>query len=279
VGLYRKVQNFNFMTKPDDLLNFMEFQAANDQQSMQTGARGTIMLVYDEKRMSNGDFGLRGYRCSDKAMKMFQDHHKNQKKSSKQKNPFAVSNIQEHGLSVAELLVELPISIKSSHLMNCLMHQIENTRMEDIEKQASGSLTSRGGKAKYDSALMAPAYNIASTSNLQDQTELMKNCVEEVHADTGKFISLQRGLHNATIKKHQIIASKERENSERVANGDKPLNIDIDEIEKTVKMPEEHNRLGGMVHTFQANLFCEAVKNLSAGNMGKLYLAESVTNN
>merc|ERR1712178_36730 len=67
VGHYRKVTDFAFMTKPEELLNFIEFQMGNDQVS----STGTIMLVYDEKRMSQGDFGIRAYRVSKKAMELY----------------------------------------------------------------------------------------------------------------------------------------------------------------------------------------------------------------
>merc|ERR1739848_407454 len=124
---------------------------------------------------------------------------------------------------------------------------------------------------------MPPAYSVASSQVLQEQAENMKNCVEDVHQHSNRFIQLQRNLHNATIKKHQIISQKERENAAREQNGEKKEVIDIEEINRQVKMPEEHNRIGGMVSSFQANLFCESVKNVSSGTMGKLFMAESVT--
>ena len=69
----------------------------------------------------------------------------------------------------------------------------------------------------------------------------------------------------------------ERDNVEAATKGEKSKTIDVAEIEKKVKMPEEHNRLGGMVHAYQASVFAESVKNLSAGNMGKLFLSEKIT--
>lgn len=73
-----------------------------------------------------------------------------------------------------------------------------------------------------------------------------------------------------------MISQKERENAESQAKGGKTVPIDVAEIEKQVKMPEEHNRLNGMVHAYQANVFSESVKNLSAGTIGKLFLSEKV---
>jgi len=268
VGFYRKVPNFNFMTKPDDLLNFLDFQLVNDK----ANTNGTVMIVYDHVRMSSGDFGLRAYRVSEKAIKMYE---KTKKKTSKnQKNPFAVSFIQEAKLTFDEMLVEVPISIKSSYLMNCMLHQLETCRLADMKKTVKGSLF---GLGKRDSKLTNPAYSIACNKNLQNQTESLKTCVEEANNDTHKFLMLQRNLHNATIKKHQIIAAKERENADLATKGEKVKSIDVPEIEKMVKMPEEHNRLGGMVHAYQASVFSESVKNLSAGNMGKLFLSEKIT--
>ena len=268
VGFYRKVSNFNFMTKPDDLLNILDFQLVNDK----ANTNGTVMIVYDHVRMSSGDFGLRAYRVSEKAIKMYE---KTKKKTTKnQKNPFAVSFIQDAKLTFDELLEEVPISIKSSYLMNCMLHQIETCRIADMSRNVKGSLFTLG---KRDSKLTNPAYSVACNKNLQNQTESLKTCVEEASNDTHKFLMLQRNLHNATIKKHQIIAAKERENADLVTKGEKAKNIDIDEIEKMVKMPEEHNRLGGMVHAYQGTVFSESVKNLSAGNMGKLFLSEKVT--
>lgn len=268
VGFYRKVPNFNFMTKSDDLLNLLDFQLVNDK----ANTNGTVMLVYDHIRMSSGDFGLRAYRISEKAMKMYA---KTKLKANKNvKNPFSVSFIQEAGLACDEILVEVPISIKSSYLMNCMLHQIETARLADMKSTVRGSLF---GIGKRDAKLTNPAYSIACKQNLQNQTECLKTCVDEANNDTHKFLMLQRNLHNATIRKHQIIATMERDNVEAATKGEKSKTIDVAEIEKKVKMPEEHNRLGGMVHAYQASVFAESVKNLSAGNMGKLFLSEKIT--
>lgn len=273
VGFYRKVANFRFMTKADDLVNLMDFQLTNDKIN-----GSTVMIVYDGVRMSNGDFGLRAYRISEPAMTMyakFQTERKT-KKGAKATTPFAVSNLQASGLSMGDMLVEIPISVKSSYLMNCLLLQMENCRMEDIEKETRGSLIGHSATTKNNIQYVAPAYTIANATHLQQQTSLLKDCVEAVNTDTHTFFNSQRNLHNATIKKHQIISQKERENTEAREKGLKPQTIDIAEIEKSVKMPEEHNRLNGMVHAYQANVFAESVKNLSAGTIGKLFLTEKV---
>lgn len=272
VGFYRKVANFKFMTKSDDLVNLMDFQLTNDKIN-----GSTVMIVYDGVRMANGDFGLRAYRISEPAMTMYAKFQADRKKASKTTTPFAVSNLQASGLSMGDMLVEIPISVKSSYLMNCLLHQMENCRLNDIEKETRGSLIGHSATTKNNIQYVAPAYSIANATHLQQQTSLLKDCVEAVNTDTHTFFNSQRNLHNATIKKHQMISQKERENAEAREKGLKPQTIDVAEIEKSVKMPEEHNRLNGMVHAYQANVFAESVKNLSAGTIGKLFLTEKVT--
>jgi len=273
VGFYRKVANFRFMTKSDDLVNLMDFQLTNDKIN-----GSTVMIVYDSVRMSNGDFGLRAYRISEPAMKMYAKFQADRKakKVNKTTTPFAVSNLQASGLCMSDMLVEIPISAKSSYLMNCLLHQIENSRLKDIEKETRGSLIGHSATTKNNIQYVAPAYTIANSTHLQQQTSLLKDCVEAVNTDTHTFFNSQRNLHNATIKKHQMISQKERENAEAREKGLKTQAIDIAEIEKSVKMPEEHNRLNGMVHAYQANVFAESFKNLSAGTIGKLFLSEKV---
>jgi len=233
------------------------------------------MLVYDGIRMANGDFGLRAYRISEAAMTMYAKYTAKTKKAPKS-TPFAVGNLQAAGLSMEDMLVEIPISVKSSYLMNCLLHQMENCRLDDIEKETRGSLIGHSATTKNNIQYMAPAYTIANSTHLQEQTSLLKDCVEAVNTDTQTYFHAQRQLHNATIKKHQMISQKERENAESQAKGGKTVPIDVAEIEKQVKMPEEHNRLNGMVHAYQANVFSESVKNLSAGTIGKLFLSEKV---
>jgi len=270
MGFYRKVANFRFMTRSEDLVNLMDFQLANDKSN-----GSTVMLVYDGIRMANGDFGLRAYRISEAAMTMYAKYMAKTKKAPKS-TPFAVGNLQAAGLSMEDMLVEIPISVKSSYLMNCLLHQMENCRLDDIEKETRGSLIGHSATTKNNIQYMPPAYTIANSTHLQEQTSLLKDCVEAVNTDTQTYFHAQRQLHNATIKKHQMISQKERENAEAQAKGGKTVPIDVAEIEKQVKMPEEHNRLNGMVHAYQANVFSESVKNLSAGTIGKLFLSEKV---
>ena len=272
VGFYRKVANFRFMTKSDDLVNLMDFQLANDKTN-----GSTVMLVYDGVRMANGDFGLRAYRISEAAMTMYAKFQQDRKKkNAKATTPFAVSNLQSSGLSMEDMLIEIPISVKSSYLMNLALQQMENCRLNDIEKETRGSLIGHSATTKNNIQYIPPAYTIANSTHLQQQTNLLKDCVEAVNTDTHTFFNSQRNLHNATIKKHQLISQKERENAEAREKGQKVQQIDIAEIEKTVKMPEEHNRLNGMVHAYQANVFAESVKNLSAGTIGKLFLSEKI---
>lgn len=83
-------------------------------------------------------------------------------------------------------------------------------------------------------------------------------------------------MYNATQKKYSLIHQKEKENEEKSKNGEKVTPVDHDEIDKMVKMPEGYNRLSGLVHSYQSNLFCESVKNIAAGNVGKLFVAESI---
>jgi len=252
------------MNRPDDFQQLMDFQREGDKT-----CNGTVILIYDEHRMGNGDFGIRAYRISEKAIQMAE-----QNKSGK--NIFSVSAVKEHDLTFNEVLDEIPTTLKSSYLMNCLLHQIENDRLNQLEKNTIGTLNSQICHNKFGDELIAPAYSIASTTNLQDQTELMKKSIEEIHNDTNRFITNQRSLYNATQKKYSLIHQKEKENEEKSKNGEKVTPVDHDEIDKMVKMPEEYNRLSGLVHSYQSNLFCESVKNIAAGNVGKLFVAESI---
>jgi len=60
IGFYKRSSNFSFFNRTEDLTEILKFQKSSDQKAL----NGTVMLVYDETRMSNGDFGMRAYRIS-----------------------------------------------------------------------------------------------------------------------------------------------------------------------------------------------------------------------
>merc|ERR1712027_269044 len=95
------------------------------------------------------------------------------KKVNKTTTPFAVSNLQASGLCMSDMLVEIPISAKSSYLMNCLL--------QEIEKETRGSLIGHSATTKNNIQYVAPAYTIANSTHLQQQTSLFKDCVEAVN--------------------------------------------------------------------------------------------------
>lgn len=266
VGLYKRTSNFGFFSKAEDLNELKNFQKSNDSKS----CNGTIMLVYDEHRMSNGDFGMRAYRISKKGMKMYEEATANGTKA------FSVSNVKKNKLSYDEILEEIPISIKSSNLMNCLLHQIENDRQDQLERNVNGTLNSQICRTRFGDQLVTPAYTLACTTNIENHTELMRESIEEVSKETKKFLDNQRNLYSATNKKNSIINRMNMENEQLIREGKEPKPIKEEDIDKQVRMPEEYNRLHGLVLSYQSNIFCDSVKNISAGNIGKLFLADGL---
>jgi len=266
VGFYKKTSNFNIISKAEDLNDMYEFQKRNDA----TSGNGTVMLAYDEHRMSNGDFGMRAFRISKKGMDMYEEATENNTK------PFSISNVKKNKLSFDEILEEIPISIKSSNLMNCLLHQIENDRKNQLERNVTGTLNSQICRNRFGDQLVTPAYSLACTTNIEDQTEAMKESIEEVSKETKKFLDNQRNLYQATSKKNNIINKLRYENEQLIAEGKEPKVINEDDIDKQVRMPEEYNRLQGLVLSYQSDIYCDSVKNISAGNIGKLFVADGM---
>jgi len=266
VGLYKKCTNFNIFSKAEDLNQLKAFQKANDTKCQ----NGTVIIVYDEHRMSNGDFGIRAYRISKKGMKMYDEVKDNDSKA------FAVSSVKKANLDYNEILEELPISIKSSNLMNCMLHQVENDRLAALERNVTGTLNSQVCRNKYNDELVPPAYSLACTSNIEEQAELMKESIEEVSKETKRFLDNQRSLYVATGNKNRKMNEIRMKNEALLAAGKPIEEITEEEINKMVRMPEEYNRLHGMVLSYQSNVFCDSVKNISAGNIGKLFVAQGL---
>ena len=265
VGLYKKISNFNFLTKADDLNEVRDFQKRNDKSCN----NGTVMIIYDEHRMSNGDFGMRAFRVSKKGMQMYEE-------TTSDSKAFSVSNVKKATLNYDEILEELPIVIQSSNLMNCMLHQVENDRIAQLEMNVNGTLNSQVCQNKFGDKLVAPAYSLACTSNIEHQAELMRESIEEVSKETKKFVESQRQLYIATSQKNRKISELRVKNETLISEGKEPLPINEEEIDKQVRMPEEYNRLHGMVLSYQSNIFCDSVKNISAGNIGKLFVADGL---
>lgn len=266
VGFYKKASDMNIFSKVDDLKDWIEFQISADKNCM----KGCVFIVYDEHRMSCGDFGMRAYRVSTQAIELYE------KSLEAGARPFSLSTVKKNELNFEDILDELPINIKSSNLMNCLLLQMENERLESIENNATGNLNSQICRNKFGDELYAPAYTLACTSNIEAQTEKMKESVEEVSKETKRFLDNQRNLYAATNKKNQIMSAKRLKNEQLEKEGKEPEDINETDIDKQVRMPEEYNRLPGLVLSYQSNIYSDSVKNISAGNIGKLFVADKL---
>lgn len=183
--------------------------------------------------------------------------------------PSLANSLQKSKLSFKDILVEFPVTIHNSHLLTTYLHQIPPTptRPHDEPPLSLDDLTSDPVHPPLHPSL--DALDLSIDPYLEKTCDLLLEAVESHYTDLNNFQFYQRQLGREQAKIAQWQAKRKAENAARAAAKQAPL--PEDEWTRLFKLPQEPNRLEGMLNAGQVGVYSKQVDGFTANVSAKMF--------
>ncbi|OIW31858.1 hypothetical protein CONLIGDRAFT_629552 [Coniochaeta ligniaria NRRL 30616] len=247
VGWYTSATMGNFIN-----LNFIEnqyhYQRDNDK---------TVALVHDASRSSQGALSLRAFKLSPTFMAAYKE------------GKFTTDSLTKSKLTFNDVLIELPIEVHNTHLLNSFLYEIAPPPTEaEVPLPASLSEMERN-------PVSIPPYPSLDQLELSIDPFLEKTCdlllesIEAHYTDLNNHQYYQRQLAREQTKITAWQAKRKAENAARAASK-QPL-LPEDEWQSLFKLPQEPSRLEGMLNARQVEQYSRQVDGFTANISAKMF--------
>lgn len=233
VGWYQSTFLGSFLNK-----TFVESQF-NYQKSIEE----SVVIVYDPLQTNQGMLSFKAYRLTKKLMDLYSSGEKN----------FTPEGLTQKGISFNNLLEEVPVTIKTSNLVNTLITEIEEASPPAVKEEF---------------------LSLATGSYLEKNVQLLIEGADELCQDSQKLHNYQR---NVARQQQQIDAYKQRrmqENEMRKQRGDSLL--PEEDVNKIYRPQQPPPRLENLLSTAQIATYCDHLNEFASQSFSKLFIAESV---
>jgi len=230
VGWYQASQFANFLS-----LTLLESQFSY--QTSNSSIEESICLVFDTAKTAQGFVSLKAFLLTQDTLKLVKD------------GDYTAEAVKESGVSYENLLTEVPIVIKNSHLMNALLLELE-------EQQDAGN----------------QFLDLGTSGTLETQLRVMMDSLDELNSESLKFNKHQQLVLKQIQEKNKYIQRRQLENKQRIDRNEDPLpNEDLNKIFKVIPPPSRMNPLilsGNIQNT------SEEVSEFCSQSMAKLFITE-----
>lgn len=250
VGFYTSATMGNFIN-----MSFIE-NLYHYQRDATSGA-SAVGLVYDVSRSSQGSLNLRAFRLSPAFVAAYKE------------GKFTTETLQKSKLSFKDILVEYPVKVHNSHLLNTFIHQLPTT-------PATANVALPASLSEIENnELVFPAYPSLDALDLSIDPFLEKTCdllldsIEAHYTDLNNHQYHQRQLTREQQKIAAWQAKRKVENAQRVAAKQAPL--PEDEWQRLFKLPQEPSRLEGMLNARQVDQYSRQVDGFTSTVSAKMF--------
>ncbi|OCT51886.1 Eukaryotic translation initiation factor 3 subunit H [Cladophialophora carrionii] len=250
VGWYTSANLGNFVNS-----NFIENQYFYQKELNEK----TVALVHDVSRSSQGILSIRAYRLSPQFMTAYKE------------NKFTTENLLKSGLKYSDILVELPITVHNSHLVNTFLHQVPRMLANGSMKPPS-SVDEIENNPIIKNDTLAPSFESLSISIdpfLSQTCDNLLDSIETHHVEANNFSYYSRALAREQAKIQQWQQKRKAENAARALSKQPPL--PEDEWQRLFKLPTEPSRLESMLNSRQVEQYARQVDGFVAGTTGKMF--------
>ncbi|CAD5211717.1 unnamed protein product [Bursaphelenchus xylophilus] len=202
----------------------------------------SVILVYDPVATRQGRLAVRALRLTPKAFDLYTN------------TDFSPEALKNSGVTYSNLLEELPIFIKNSHLMNVMLAEL---RLLQPKKTA-------------------PNLELGTRGSLEKTLRAMVCNVEELNKSIGAYnkYTLEKQRYDAVL--NSLIQKRQIENEARAARGEARLSIE--DLKRQQKQPQIQTR-NGMIELFLNAADTDAYANFTAkvtgDNIAKLFMSEA----
>ncbi|KAI1334289.1 hypothetical protein F5Y15DRAFT_295566 [Xylariaceae sp. FL0016] len=237
--------------------NFVNLGFIENQYHYQRDNPRTVALVHDVSRSSQGALSLRAFKLTNNFMAAYKEAK------------FTTESLQKSKLSSKDMLLELPVHIHNSHLLTSFLHQIPSMpTIDDVAMPTSLADLERN-------PVPMPLHPSVDTLELSIDPFLEKTCdllldsIESHYTELNNHQYYQRQLAREQAKITAWQTKRKAENATRVAAKQQPL--PEDEWQRIFKLPQEPNRLEGMLNAKQVEQYSKQVDGFTASVSAKMF--------
>ncbi|KAK9463299.1 uncharacterized protein V1516DRAFT_697785 [Lipomyces oligophaga] len=216
----------------------------------------SIVLVHDVTKSSQGGLALKAYRLS----KSFWAAHK------ACNGKFSSESIIENELTHLDILEEVPLKVKNTHLATALLQSIDQPAFErkgDPTSLISGTMLT----PNLDSL------DLSIDPYLEKNAEFLIDSVDDYYAEQGTFNYYQRQLGREQTKIQQWIQKTRAENATRERA--RLPTVSEDDWSKHFKLPTEPSRLDNLLISAQINQYCNQIEEYAAVVSNKMFAIQN----
>ncbi|XP_021351508.1 eukaryotic translation initiation factor 3 subunit H-like [Mizuhopecten yessoensis] len=215
----------------------------DSQYNYQNSIEESVVLIYDPLRTTKGYLSLKAYRLTKDMMDFYR------------KEDFTPDSLRDAGISFKNMLEEIPVIIRNSHLCNSLLCEVDQSL---VASQKFNFL------------------DLATSSMLEKNLRQLMESVDDVAMDANRYLNFQRQAAKQKLQKSQYIQKRASENAQRTQHGEAPL--PEEDINRLFKPLQPMERLHSLLLAGQIDNYCAQVGDFASQSLGKLFLSESLKN-
>merc|ERR1712123_150278 len=215
--------------------------------SFQMSLAESIVLVYDPLKTAQGMLSFRAFRITQRYLDLI----KYEPDSCEYPDP-TLEEIRRSKILSKDIFEEIPVTLRTSHLANMLIFDLEERNPINAKK-----------------TVLEPA----TSASLERHMKLLDKLVDEVANDSNRFNQYQKMMTKNNQQRQNWITKRKADNDQRRQNGQEEL--PVDEVDKMFKTPEAPNRVEPMLRSVQLKEYTDAVSDLAVKSLGKLFITSA----
>jgi len=220
--------------------NFLSPTLLESQFSYQMSIEESVCLVFDTAKTVQGFVSLKAFRLTNEAIKLFKDQD------------FTPERVKDLKISYESMMVEIPIVIKNSYLMNTLLLELQEQLPLD-----------KGGVQFLD---------LGTSGTLETQLRVMMDNVDELNQESIKFNKHQNLVLKQYQEKARWVQKRQLENQARAARDEDPLpDEEINKVFKTLPPP---SRINPLILSGTISNTADEVSEFCSQSLAKLFITE-----
>lgn len=184
--------------------------------------------------------------------------------AAQKEGKFTSESLSKHSLTYRDILVELPVTIRNSHLLTTLLHQLDSPQLPTHPTPFSlASLTPTPLFPNYDSL------DLSIDPFLEKNCDLLLESIETHYTELNNAQYYTRQLTREQAKITAWQTKRKGENTLRAAA--KQELLPEDEWTRLFKLPQEPSRLESLLNSRQIEQYAKQVDGFTAGATAKMF--------
>ena len=208
----------------------------------------SVVIIYDPLQTSRGALSLKAYRLTPQILSMMENS-----------DPFTPESVQQAGIVHSNVLVELPVTLRSSRLTSLLLQELSKST------------------TLPPNALLG----LSSSELLKKNVQLLMENVEGLQLETYRLLGYEKNISKQAQQKQQFLQRRREENERREKTGEPLLPVTDEAIEQelSLKPVVPPQRLDALLIGEQVDLRCQQISSIAGAAFAKLYVAEGLQPN